>query len=82
VASAARGAQIERTNGEFLLLHFQSRTTNPQKQKQGGKKIMKQKFFALLAVAIMLLTLAVGCGGSSGSSSSGTTSGNVSGSAE
>ncbi|MCX5915786.1 MAG: hypothetical protein NTX30_03765 [Deltaproteobacteria bacterium] len=43
---------------------------------------MKQKFFALLAVAIMLLTLAVGCGGSSGSSSSGTTSGNVSGSAE
>jgi hypothetical protein len=81
VASAARRAQIERTNGEFFLLHFQSGTTNPQKQKQGGKKIMKQKFFALLAVAIMLLTLAVGCGGS-GSSSSGTTSGNVSGSAE
>ncbi len=30
---------------------------------------MKQKFFALLAVAIMLLTLAAGCGGSSSSSS-------------
>ena len=44
---------------------------------------MKQKFFALLAVAIMLLTLAVGCGGSDSSTSSGgTTSGNVSGSAE
>lgn len=42
---------------------------------------MKQKFFALLAVAIMLLTLAAGCGGSSGSSSA-TPSGNVSGSAE
>ncbi len=43
---------------------------------------MKQRFFALLAVAIMLLTLAAGCGGSDGSSSGGTTSGNVSGSAE
>jgi hypothetical protein len=35
-----------------------------------------------LAVAIMLLTLAAGCGGSGGSSSGGTPSGNVSGSAE
>jgi hypothetical protein len=43
---------------------------------------MKQKFFALLAVAIMLLTLAAGCGGSGGSSGGGTPSGNVSGSAE
>jgi len=45
---------------------------------------MKQKMLAFLAMAILVLTLAAGCGGSSSGTSSGggTTSGNVSGSAE
>ena len=79
------GNENEKAIGANLPIQLGS--TDPIIKTQGGKKIMKQKVLALLAGAVLLLTLAVGCGGSGGGTSSGgsgggTTSGNVSASAE